>query len=373
MPRREHVMRADQALVRRRIIMSGSKLAAMRETAEALLDSGKGILAADESLPVVRERFAAIGLHSSTQNRRAYREMLFRTPHIAAFISGAILFDETIRERAADGIPMIDILKGQDVIPGITVDRGTKSLALFPGERITEGIDGLRYRLMEYKELGARFTKWRAVVKIGHQIPSPACIAANVNLLACFSALSQEAGLLPVVEPEVLFEGDHTLSLCEDITNRVLRALFHTLEDYRVDLAAVILKANMVTPGSHCRKQASVEEVAFATLHCLRDSVPRQVPGIVFLSGGQTEAEATARLNAICQLSSGPWKLSFAFGRALKESALRIWEGLQSNVPEAQRVLLHRAWCNSLAQGGQYNPEMEHTSIQPREAVALCA
>jgi fructose-bisphosphate aldolase, class I len=187
-------MRVDQALVRRRIIMSGSKLAAMRETAEALLASGKGILAADESLPVVRERFAAIGLHSSTQNRRAYREMLFRTPDIAAFISGAILFDETIRERAADGIPMIDILKGQDVIPGVTVDRGTKSLALFPGERITEGIDGLRYRLMEYKDLGARFTKWRAVVKIGHQIPSPACIAANVNLLACFSALSQEAG-----------------------------------------------------------------------------------------------------------------------------------------------------------------------------------
>lgn len=353
--------------------MSGSKIAVMHGTAEALLASGKGILAADENLPVVRERFAAIGLPSSTQNRRAYRELLFRTPHIADFISGAILFDETIHERAADGIPMIDILKKQDVVPGVTVDRGTKALAQFPGERITEGIDGLRYRLMEYRELGAGFTKWRAIVKIGHQIPSATCIAANVNLLARFAALSQEAGLLPMVEPEVLFEGDHTLSLCEEITNRVLKAVFRALGDYRVDLTAVILKANMVTPGSHCRKQASAEEVAFATLHCLRDSVPHQVPGIVFLSGGQTEVQATERLNAIGQLSSGPWKLSFAFGRALKDSALRIWEGLQSNVPEAQRVLLHRAWCNSLAQDGQYNHEMEHSSIQPREAMALCA
>jgi fructose-bisphosphate aldolase class I len=353
--------------------MSGSKIAVMHETAEALLASGKGILAADENLPVVRERFAAIGLPCSAQNRRAYREMLFRTPHIADFISGAILFDEIIHERAADGIPMIDILRKQNVIPGVTVDRGTKALALFPGERITEGIDGLRYRLMEYKELGARFTKWRAVVKIGHQIPSPTCIAANVNLLACFASLSQEAGLLPVVEPEVLFEGDHSLSLCEDVTNRVLRTVFHTLGEYRVDLGAVILKANMVTPASHCRKQASAEEVAFATLHCLRDSVPRQVPGIVFLSGGQTEVQATERLNAIGQLSGGPWKLSFAVGRALQDSALRIWEGLQSNDPEAQKALLHRAWCNSLAQDGQYNPEMEHSSIQPREAVALCA
>lgn len=353
--------------------MNGSKIAAMQETVEALLATGKGILAADESLPVLRERFAEVGLHSSAQNRRAYREMLFRTPHIADFISGAILFDETIRERAADGTPMVDILKEQDVIPGITADRGTKALALFPGERITEGIDGLRYRLMEYKELGARFTKWRAVLKIGHQIPSSACIAANVNLLARFAALSQEAGLLPVVEPEVLIEGDHTLTLCEDVTKRVLRAAFQTLGDYRVDLTALILKTNMVTPGSHCRQQASAEQIAYATLHCLRGSVPSQVPGIVFLSGGQTEIQATERLNAIGGLNSGPWKLSFAFGRALKDSALRIWEGLQSNISEAQQIVLHRAWCNSLARCGQYNHELEDSTVQLHQPMALCA
>lgn len=351
--------------------MNGSKIAVMQETAQGLFTPGKGILAADESLPVIGERFAAIGLPSTWQNRRAYREMLFRTPHIVDFINGAILFEETIRERAADGTPMIDILREQGVIPGVTADRGTKALALFPGERITEGIDGLRYRLKEYKDIGARFTKWRAVLKIGHQIPTPACIAANVNLLACFAALSQEAGLLPVVEPEVLIEGDHTLSHCEDITQWVLRTVFQTLGDYRVNLAAVILKTNMVTPGCYCRQHASTEEIAFSTLRCLRGSVPSQVPGIAFLSGGQTEMQATEKLNAICQFSNGPWKLSFSFGRALKDSALRVWEGLQSNVSEAQRVFLHHAWCNSLARAGQYNHGMENSPIEPRQA--LCA
>lgn len=354
--------------------MSSSKIAVMRETAGDLLTPGKGILAADESLAVIGERFAAIGLHSSVQIRRAYREMLFTSPHIADFITGAILFDATIQQQTADGTPMIDVLKKQGVIPGITVDRGTKAFALFPGERITEGIDGLRYRLAEYKELGARFTKWRAVFKIGHQIPTQTCIAANINLLADFAALSQEAGLLPIIESDVLIEGDHTLSLCEEITQQVLRSVFHALEDYRVDITAVILKANMVTPGSHCRQQATVEQIAHATLHCLRRSVPGEVPGIVFLSGGQTEIQATERLNAIARVNDGPWRLSFSFGRALKDSALRTWAGLGPRVDEAQWVFLHRAWCNSLALQGKYNEEIENSPIgQRQQPVALCA
>lgn len=353
--------------------MNGSKFVTMHETAKALLAPGKGLLAADESLPVIRDRFAAIGLRLTERNRDAYREMLFTTPHIADFISGVILADETIHQQTADGTPVLDVLKKQGMIPGITVDKGTKAFALFPGERITEGADGLRYRLAECKELGARFTKWRAALKIGHQIPTLTCIAANANLLASFAALSQEAGLVPVVEPEVRIEGDHTMKLCEEITQQVLRTVFHALEDYRVDLTAVILKVNMVTPGSHCREQASAEQIARATLYCMRDSVPSQVPGITFLSGGQTEIQTTERLNAIGQFGDGPWKLSFSFGPALKDSALRIWEGLESNVPEAQSVLLHRAWCNSLALGGQYSHEMEHSSIQSREVMALCA
>lgn len=352
--------------------MNGS-IITMHETAKALLTPGKGMLAADESLPVIQDRFAATGLRPTERNRRAYREMLFTTPHLTDFISGVILADETIHQQTADGIPMIDVLKKQGVIPGITVDRGTKAFALFPGERITEGIDGLRYRLAEYKELGARFTKWRAVLKIGHQIPTLTCIAANANLLASFAALSQEAGLVPVVESEVRIEGDHTLRLCEEVTQQVLRSVFHTLEEYRVDVTAVILKANMVTPGSHCREQASAEQIACATLYCLRETVPSQVPGITFLSGGQTEIQATERLNAIGQLGDGPWKLSFSFGRALKDSALRVWNGLDVNVSQAQRVFLHRAWCNTLALGGKYDYEIENSAIRSSQPLALCA
>lgn len=353
--------------------MNGSKIAEMHETANALLSPGKGLLAADESLTVIKERFAAIGLHPTVQNRRAYREMLFTSPHIADFISGVILFDETLHQQTADGIQMIDVLKKQGVIPGITVDRGTKAFALFPGERITEGIDGLRYRLAEYKELGARFTEWRAVFKIGHRIPTPTCIAANVNLLACFAALSQEAGLVPVVEPEVLNEGDHTLSLCGGVTEWVLKAVFNRLRDYRVDPTAVILRTNMVAPGSHSRQKTSAEQIAHGTLHCLQRSVPSKVPGIVFLSGGQTELQATERLNAIGRLSSGPWKLSFSFGRGPKDSALRTWNGLSANIAGAQMFFLHRAWCNSFALEGKYDHEMERSAIGQHQALALCA
>lgn len=353
--------------------MSGAKITGMHVTAKALLMPGKGLLAADENLPVISERFSAIGLPSTVQNRRAYREMLFTSPHIADFISGVILFDATTHQNTADGVLMIDVLKEQGVIPGITVDRGTRAFALFPGERITEGIDGLRYRLAEYKELGVRFTKWRAVLKIGHQIPTQTCIAANANLLACFAALSQEAGLVPIVEPEMLIEGDQTLSLCEEITKQVLRTVFHTLEDYRVDLTGVILKTNMVTPATYCRQQASAEQVAQATLRCLHRSVPAEVAGIVFLSGGQTGVQATERLNAIGRLSDGPWRLSFSFDRALKDSALRTWNGLDVNILEAQWAFLHRAWCNCLALEGKYDHEMENSPIDRHPALAVYA
>ena len=353
--------------------MSGAKLTGMHNIAKALLTPGKGLLAADENLAVISERFAAIGLHSTVQNRRAYREMLFTSPHIADFISGVIVFDATIHQRTSDGIPMIDILKEQGVIPGITVDRGTRAFALFPGERITEGIDGLRYRLAEYKELGAHFTKWRAVLKVGHQIPTQTCISTNASLLAYFAALSQEAGLVPVVEPEVLIEGDCTLSLCEEISQQALRTVFHTLEEYRVDLTALILKTNMVTPATYCRQQVSTEQVAQATLRCLSRSVPTEVPGIVFLSGGQTEIQASERLNAISRLNNGPWRLSFSFGRTLKDSALRTWNGLDVNISEAQWVFLHRAWCNCLALEGKYDQEIENSPVDRHPALAVCA
>jgi fructose-bisphosphate aldolase class I len=335
------------------------KTAEMQGTAKALVAFGRGILAADESLPTIGARFAECGIESTGESRRAYREMLFRTPHIAESISGVILFDETIRQHADDGMAMIDVLRRQGIIPGIKVDRGTEPLAFLPGETITEGLDGLRERLEEYRELGARFTKWRAVLKIGHQLPTMPCIAANANLLASFAALSQEAGLVPIVEPEVLRDGDHTLSRCEEVTSQVLRTVFQALGDHRVELEAVILKPNMITPGTRCMDRISTEQIAEATLRCLRGSVPSEVPGIVFLSGGQTEVEATERLNAINLRGTAPWELSFSFGRALQESALRTWNGLVANVAEAQAAFADRARLNAFARNGLYDSEME--------------
>lgn len=339
--------------------MKTAKITQMRSTAKALVAFGRGILAADESLPTIGTRFAAYGIESTEENRRAYREMLFRTPHIADSISGVILFDETIRQRDRDGKSMVDVLRRQGIIPGIKVDRGTKPLAFFPGETTTEGIEGLRERLEEYRELGARFTKWRAVLKIGHQLPTMTSIAANANLLASFAALSQEAGLVPIVEPEVLRDGDHSLSRCEEVTNQALRTVFQALGDYRVEFEAVILKPNMVTPGIGCTDRISTEQIAEATLRCLHGSVPSPVPGIVFLSGGQAEVEATERLNAINLLGPAPWELSFSFGRALQESALRTWKGLAANVAEAQSAFADRARLNAFARNGLYDSEME--------------
>jgi fructose-bisphosphate aldolase class I len=339
--------------------MKTAKTAEMRSTAKALVAFGRGILAADESVPTIGARFAACGIESSAESRRAYREMLFTTPHIAESISGVILFDETIHQFAHDEIPMVDVLRRQGIIPGVKVDRGAKPLALFPGETITEGLDGLRERLEEYRELGARFAKWRAVLKIGHQLPTMTSIAANANLLAPFAALSQEAGLVPIVEPEVLRDGDHTLSRCEEVTSRVLRTVFQALGDYRVELEAVILKPNMVTPGTRCIDRISTEQIAEATLHCLRGSVPSHVPGVVFLSGGQTEVEATERLNAINLPGMAPWELSFSFGRALQETALRTWNGLAANGAEAQAAFADRARLNAFARNGLYDSEME--------------
>ena len=339
--------------------MKPAKIAEMRSTAKALVAFGRGILAADESLPTIGTRFAAYGIDSTGENRRAYREMLFRTPHIAESISGVILFDETIRQHARDGTPMVDVLRRQGIIPGIKVDRGTKPLAFFPGETITEGLDGLRERLEEYRDLGARFTKWRAVLKITHNLPTMTSIAENANRLAYFAALSHEAGLVPIVEPEVLREGEHTLSRCEEVTSQVLRTVFQALGDHRVEFEAVILKPNMVTPGTRCIDRISTEQIAEATLRCLRGSVPGRVPGIVFLSGGQTEVEATERLNAINLCGTAPWELSFSFGRALQESALRTWNGLAANVAGAQAAFADRARLNAFARNGLYDSEME--------------
>jgi len=327
-------------------------------TVAALLVPGKGLLAADESFPTIEKRFKAAGIPSSEENRRAYREMLFTAPGLSDFISGAILFDETIRQKARGG-PMPEVLARQTIVPGIKVDRGAVPLAGFPGERVTQGLDGLRERLAEYRQLGARFTKWRAVIAVGRGMPTAPCLGANARMLALFAALSQEAGLVPIVEPEVLMEGTHTLARCEEVTDAALKAVFEALADHRVVLEAMVLKTGMVLSGRNCTRQAGTEKVAEATIRCLRRAVPAAVPGIVFLSGGQKGIEATERLNAICRSGGAPWKLSFSFGRALQDDALKAWKGSPANVTAAQAALLHRARCNSLAVLGKYSGNAE--------------
>ncbi len=338
---------------------SQSEIEPMEATARALVAPGKGILAADESFPTIEQRFSSINLPSTDENRRAYRELLFTTPEIGKFISGVILFDETIRQHSSGHVSMPEVIKKQDMIPGIKVDRGAKDFALFPGEKVTEGLDGLRNRLAEYKHLGAQFTKWRAVIRIDRGIPTRTCLEANANFLAYFAALSQEAGLTPIVEPEVLMEGDHTIGRSEEITSEMLRAVFHALVDHRVALEAMLLKPNMVTPGTDCPEKASVDEIATATLRCLRRSVPSAVPGIVFLSGGQSEVDATTHLSAINREGNTPWELGFSFGRALQTSALKTWNGRPENISAAQKVFAHRAECNSLARNGEYHRTIE--------------
>jgi fructose-bisphosphate aldolase class I len=331
----------------------------LNETARALVAPGRGILAADESTGTITKRFDSIGVESTEDNRRAYRELLFTTEGAADYISGVILYDETIRQSAADGTPFPKLLGQQGIIPGIKVDLGAKQLANAPGETITEGLDGLRERLLEYNGLGARFAKWRAVISIGKDFPSEYCLWTNAHALARYAALCQEAGLVPIVEPEVLMDGDHTIERSFDVTSRTLHAVFTELRDQRVVPEDMLLKPNMVLSGYECSEQASDQQIAEMTLMCFRRHVPAAVPGIVFLSGGQSDEDATARLNTMNAMGPHPWELSFSYGRALQAPALKAWGGDASNVSAGQEAYLHRAKMNGLARSGSYSPEME--------------
>jgi fructose-bisphosphate aldolase class I len=332
---------------------------ALTSVAQAMVAPGKGILAADESTPTIKKRFDSINLESTEENRRAYRELLFTAQGAEEHVSGVIMFDETLRQHAADGTAFPDLLAGVGVLPGIKVDQGAKPLAGFPGEKITEGLDGLRDRLAEYRALGATFTKWRAVITIGDGMPTGFCIDANAHGLARYAALSQEAGLVPIVEPEVLMDGDHTIERCEDVTEATLKHVFFHLHAHRVSLEGMVLKPNMVVAGKGCPAQAGVDEVAEATVRTLLRAVPASVPGIVFLSGGQGPALATEHLNAMNALGDHPWQLSFSYGRALQEEALTAWSGLSANVAAAQQAYRHRAKCVGAARFGEYTAAME--------------
>jgi fructose-bisphosphate aldolase, class I len=333
----------------------------LESTAQALLAPGKGILAADESFPTIGKRFKEFNIPSTEENRRAYREMLFTAPGLDESISGVILFDETMRQKIGSA-SMPEALARQGIIPGIKVDGGTMNLPGFAGEKITEGLDGLRERLAEYRELGARFTKWRAVIAIGDRLPTTACLEANARLHALYAALSQEAGLVPIVEPEVLMDGNHTLARCEEVTTVTLKTVFDALFEHRVVLEQMLLKSGMVLSGKDCPQQADASEVAAATLRCFRRTVPAAVPGIVFLSGGQSAVAATERLNAICRAGGIPWKLTFSYGRALQDDALKTWKGAPASVAAAQAALGHRAKCNGLAVQGKYSEQAERKS-----------
>ena len=331
------------------------------DTAKKLFANSKGLLAMDESNVTCNQRFALLNIPQTAEARRDYRDLIVTTPDLSDSISGAILFDETIRQSTKNGTLFAQALMDVGIIPGIKVDNGAKILAGHPSEKITEGLDGLRERLAEYWQMGAKFAKWRAVITIGQGKPSSGCIEANSSALARYAALCQEANLVPIVEPEVLMEGDHTLEQCSQVTERVIRSMFNHLHYQRVMLEGVILKPNMVLPGLACREQVSIGEVAKATVECLMRSVPAAVPGIAFLSGGQTAELASARLNAINTLvnSKAPWPLSFSFSRAIQQPALEVWRGVCSNVVEAQAILLHRARLNHAARCGEYSVVME--------------
>jgi fructose-bisphosphate aldolase class I len=335
----------------------------LETTARALVAEGKGILAADESDSTIKKRFDSIGVESTEENRRAYRDLLFTTEGAEEYISGVILFDETIRQSSADGTPFPQLLDAKGVVPGIKVDKGAKPLALSPGETITEGLDGLRERLEEYRGLGARFAKWRATYSVGANTPSEYCVWTNAHALARYAALSQEAGLVPIVEPEVLMDGAHSIGESEKATGRVLQAVYTELHDQRVDFRGTLLKPNMVLSGYDATNRAGVGEVADATLDVLYRHVPAAVPGIVFLSGGQTDEDATAHLNAMNKRGPHPWQLSFSYGRALQAPALKAWVGKAENVEAAQRAFYHRAKMNGAARTGMYAPEMEKEAV----------
>lgn len=329
-------------------------------TAEAMVAEGKGILAIDESSGTIAKRFKSIGLDSTEENRRAYREMLLTTAGLGKHISGAILYDETIRQSTREGVSFVKVMQKAGVIPGIKVDTGSYALAGHPGEKITEGLDGLRGRLEEYRVLGARFAKWRAVITIGDNIPTSSCVDANAHALARYAALCQEAGIVPMVEPEVLMDGTHSLDESFEVTEAVLRSLFNQLYDQNVLLEGTILKASMVISGSEADNRASVQEVAEATVQCLLNAVPAALGGVVFLSGGQSDEEATAHLDAMNRLGDFPWPLTFSYGRALQAPALKVWgENPAANVAAAQKKLAHRARMNGLAAMGQYEASHE--------------
>ncbi len=331
------------------------------DTAKAMVAADKGVLAMDESHPTCNKRFAKLGIPQTVEARRAYRELLITTPGLGESISGVILFDETIRQQKKDGTPFIKVITDAGIIPGIKVDTGATDLAAHPGEKITEGLDGLRGRLQEYFQMGARFAKWRAVIAIDDDLPSRSGLEANAHALARYAALCQEAGLVPIVEPEVLMDGEHTLDRCRKVTEEVLRNVFIQLNCQRVLLEGIILKPNMVLPGLKCPTQASVDEVANTTVKSLWRTVPAAVPGIAFFSGGQSSELASARLNAMNLRfkSRLPWALAFSFARAIQQPALGIWHGQEANVKAAQQALLRRATCNRAARRGEYSTAME--------------
>lgn len=333
----------------------------LRATAKAMVAKGQGVLAMDESNGTCNKRLAAQGIETTEDKRRAYRELILTTPNLGDYISGAILYDETIRQSAKDGTPFLKVMKQQNIIPGIKVDTGAKDLAGFPGEKVTEGLDGLRDRIAEYYQMGARFAKWRAVITIGDGIPTRACIESNAHGLARYAKLCQEGGLVPIVEPEVLIDGDHTLERCYEVTEATLLAVFNQLHLQKIAFDQMVLKPSMVISGKNCPQQASVDEVADATVKCLMNTVPASVTGIAFLSGGQSNERASAHLNAmnVKYADQAPWNITFSYARAIQGPALDAWEGKDENIKKCQQLLLHRAKCNAAASKGEYSADME--------------
>ncbi len=331
----------------------------LKMVAQAIVADSKGILAADESNPTIKDRFDGIGVKSTEENRRRYREILFSTEGIEQYIGGVILFHETLHQTTRDGTPFAQFLSNRGIVPGIKVDEGSKALAMYPGERITEGLDGLRERLLEYKRTGAKFAKWRSVIEINERdLPTRFAIRANAHALARYAALCQEVGLVPIVEPEVLMDGIHDIERCEKVTSIVLEEVFSELDAHRVLLEGMLLKPNMIVPGMKCPRRESVLRVAEATMRCLLRHVPTAVPGIVFLSGGQTADDATEHLNAMNHLGTHPWSVSFSFGRALQAPVLAVWKGKEANVAAAQKTFLQRCKFNGLACAGKYHREL---------------
>ena len=338
-------------------------VARLQETAQAMVADGRGILAADESNATMTKRLEAVGVESTPESRRAFRGLMFTAEGAADYISGVIMYDETFRQTTADGASFPELLTREGILPGIKVDTGAKPLAGFPAETVTEGLDGLRDRLREYAELGGRFAKWRAVIRIESGLPSRGCIEANAHALARYAALCQEAGIVPIVEPEVLMEGDHTIDRSEEVTATVLGAVFDRLAEQRVLLEGIVLKPNMLLSGYDCPGQAGIEEVAERTLACFRRVVPAAVPGLAFLSGGQSDDRAAAHLSAMNAIGGVPWELTFSYGRALVGAPLKVWAGDESRVADAQAAFLHRARCNAAARRGEYVESMEHELV----------